>query len=184
MPGIGQSGASPAPHTDSLGVIISLPPALSEQLSGWRARYAGKDAAVVPPHVTLISGRASDSWDAAAAHVRQIAARAEPFTLALKGTGTFEPVSPVVFLNVVSGARECVELHEELLTGPVEHLLEFNFYPHLTVAHDLDADAMARAEAEMADFAAEFEVSSVGLFDYRGGTWALREELAFGGAGR
>ena len=54
MPGIGQSGGSPVPHADSLGVIISLPPALAEQLSERRGEYGGPAAGVVPPHITLV----------------------------------------------------------------------------------------------------------------------------------
>ncbi len=184
MPGIGQSGSSPTPHPDSLGVIISLPAALAKQLSDSRAEYAGPASAVVPPHITLVSGRATDDWADAAAHVRKVAAAGEPFRISLRGTGTFEPVSPVVFLNVDGGAQECARLHEELVRGPLEHLLEFEFHPHLTIAHDLDEAAMARAKAGMADFAADFEVTSIGLYDYLGGGWALREELALGGSGR
>lgn len=184
MPGIGQSGASAAPHADSLGVIISLPPSLAAVLAEKRAEYAGPGAAAVPPHITLVSGRASESWPEAAEHVRRVAAQCGPFRLSLRGTATFEPISPVVYLNVAEGADECAALHEKLLLGPLEHLLDFDFHPHLTVAHDLDEETMVRAKAEMAGFEADFEVAGIGLFDYIGGNWALREELSFGGATR
>jgi len=182
MPGIGQSGASPAPHSDSLGVIISLPAALTAELNRWRESFGGAAVTVVPPHVTLVSGRATGPWIEAAEHVRKVAAAAAPFTIALQGTGTFEPISPVVYLNLVKGVPECIDLHEKLLAGPMDHLLEFDFHPHLTVAHDLDTAAMARAKAEMAGFVAEFEVNSIGLFDYSQDGWSLREELALGGS--
>jgi 2'-5' RNA ligase len=182
MPGIGQSGASPVPHADGLGVIISLPADLAAELSARRARYAGPQAAVVPPHITLVSGRAKDSWDAAAAHVRKVAAAGEPFRLSLRGTNTFEPVSPVVYLNVAAGAEHCAKLHGDLVDGPVEHLVDFDFLPHLTVAHDLDEPAMAQAKLDMAGFEADIEVTSIGLFDYLAGSWALREELDLGGS--
>ncbi|WP_165788055.1 2'-5' RNA ligase family protein [Arthrobacter glacialis] len=181
MPGIGQSGASPVPHADSLGVIISLPAALAAEISARRAVYQGPDAAVVPPHITLVSGRTTDTWEKAAEHVRSVAATAAPFVISLRGTGTFEPVSPVVYLNVARGGAECTELHEQLLAGPLEHLLEFDFLPHLTVAHDLDEPAMTLAKSEMATFNADFEVGSIGLFDHLGGGWELREELSLGG---
>ncbi|MGA7205458.1 MAG: 2'-5' RNA ligase family protein [Specibacter sp.] len=181
MPGIGQSGASPTPHPDSLGVIISMPEDLAADLNRWRESFAGPEAAAVPPHITLVSGRADGSWTQAAEHVRAIAAAGNPFTIALRGTGTFAPISPVVFLRLEQGVEQCVKLHELLLDGPVEHLVEFEFSPHLTVAHDLDDDTMARAETAMADFAAEFEVRSIGLYDYSQGGWALREELNLGG---
>lgn len=182
MPGIGQSGATPSPHADSLGVIISLPPELAEQLSASRSRYAAPGAAVVPPHITLVSGRSRGAWDEAAHHVRTVAAAGQPFSISLRGTGTFEPLSSVVFLNVADGAQECAALHGELLQGPVEHLLEFDFHPHLTIAHDLEADQMERAKEDMAEFSADFEVGSIGLYNVIAGGWCLREELALGGA--
>lgn len=181
MPGIGQSGASPAPHADSLGVIISMPSTLAAELSAWRESFGGPEAAAIPAHITLVSGRAAGSWMEAADYVREVARSAAPFKISLRGTGTFMPISPVVFLNLVEGVQECVELHEQLLAGPVEHLLEFDFHPHLTVAHDLDIESMALAEIEMADFSADFLVSSIGLYDYSHGGWSLREELNLGG---
>lgn len=181
MPGIGQSGASPAPHPDSLGVIISMPPELARELSAWRELFGGPAVAAIPPHVTLVSGRAKGSWAEAAEHVRAVARTAAPFDVSLRGTGTFAPISPVVFLNLVQGVENCLDLHEQLLAGPVEHMLDFEFHPHLTIAHDLDEDAMARAEREMADFAADFRVNTIGLYDYTHGGWSLREELKLGG---
>ncbi|WP_062005343.1 2'-5' RNA ligase family protein [Arthrobacter alpinus] len=182
MPGIGQSGASPAPHPDSLGVIISMPPALAAELRAWREMFGGPDVAAVPPHITLISGRATGTWAHAAEHVRSVARSWAPFEVSLRGTGTFAPISPVVFLNLVDGVDNCLDLHERLLDGPVEHLLDFVFHPHLTVAHDLDAETMARAEREMADFSADFQVLSIGLYDYSHGGWSLCEELPLGKA--
>lgn len=184
MPSIGQSGAPTLPHAGSLGVIISLPASLAAELGQKRAEYAGPSAAVVPAHITLVSGRATESWEAAAAHVRDVAAESVPFKLSLRGTGTFQPVSPVVFLNVDDGAQECAELHARLVQGPLEHQLAFDFHPHLTIAHYLDDDIMDQAKAEMAHFEASFEVASIGLFDYIEGNWALREELNLGGAAR
>lgn len=181
MSGIGQSGASAVPHADSLGVIISLPPALAARLSARQARYAGPDAPVVPPHITLVSGRTTGTWAKAADHVRQVAKGAAPFVISLHGTGTFEPISPVVYLSIGQGGSDCIRLHDQLLAGPLEHLLEFEFHPHLTLAHDLDEAAMAAALSEMADFKADFEVTSIGLFDHLDGGWTLREELNLGG---
>ncbi len=136
----------------------------------------------MPPHITLVSGAASGEWEEAAEHVRKIAAASEPFTISLRGAGSFEPISPVVFLNVIDGAQKCVKLHRALLEGPLEHLPAFEFYPHLTMAHDLDFETMNRAKTELSSFAADFSVNSIGLFDYLAGAWALREELALGGA--
>lgn len=181
MPGIGQSGASPAPLADSLGVIITMPPGLQAELGEVRTRYATPGSPIVPAHITLISGRSTSSWQEAADHVREVAKTVKSFTISLRGTGSFEPVSPVIFLNIVKGQTECVSLHEALLEGPIEHLVGFDYQPHVTIAHDLPEQTMQQAEIEMADFSADFAVESIGLYDFHNGGWALREEISFGG---
>lgn len=181
MPTIGQSGAPLEPRAESLGVIIALPPDLTEELSQWRARYARPDAPLVPAHITLVSGQAKGSWAEAAEHVRSVARGASAFPVSLRGTGSFAPLSEVVFLNLVTGEKECIELHQELIDGPVRHLLDFTYQPHVTIAHDLDPETMAQAQVEMSNFAADFRVESLGLYNFVNGGWNLCEELSFGG---
>lgn len=177
MGGLTAAGTGP----DSLGVIIALPPGLAAEVDQWRASYGGAEAVVVPPHITLVSGTATGDWSRAAGHVRRVARAARPFTVRLRGTGTFRPASQVVYLNVAAGAQECVRLHEQLQTGPLRHEPSFAFHPHLTIAHDEHPDALDRAERELAGFEATFEVTALSLFDAVGGAWTLREELPLDG---
>lgn len=168
-------------HLQCLGVVISLPAGLSAEIEAWRREFGGSAAASIAPHITLVSGNATSEWEPAAAHVRAVAAASEPFTVRLSGTGTFLPVSPVVFLNVVSGAAECTSLHHRLQSGPLAHELEFEYHPHVTIAHDLPEDVMDRAARQLAGLEAEFVVESIGLFDHDAeGNWSLSEELRLG----
>jgi 2'-5' RNA ligase len=90
-------------------------------------------------------------------------------------------VSPVVFLNVIDGFDECVDLHEKLQTGPLHRVLPFPFHPHVTVAHDVNDESMDDAETLLKDYEATFPVTSMGLYEHDDdGFWQLREELTFG----
>lgn len=171
-------------ETMPLGVVIEIPSPLRETLRAWRLTYGGEATALVEPHITLVSGSAAD-WGAAAAHVRTIAAQAKPFTARLNGTGTFRPLTPVVFLNVTEGSAECTALHDALIHGPLGHDLAFSYHPHVTIAHDADDLSMDSAQRELQDESMAFTVTSVGLFGIdASGQWSLREELKLGGPGK
>lgn len=164
-----------------VGITILIPEPLSGELERWRASFGDPMAAVIPPHITLITTTPATDWAGTIRHVRSVAARQRPFTVQLHGTGSFRPISPVVFLNVVQGFDECVELHSLLQSGPLERNLDFPFHPHVTVAHDVSEAGLDAAVEELTAFEAGFEVRSMGLYEHQeSGLWKLREELCFG----
>ncbi|MFJ6003294.1 2'-5' RNA ligase family protein [Arthrobacter sp. NPDC092385] len=164
-----------------VGITIPIPEPLASDLESWRASFGDPMAAVVPPHITLITTTPASDWDATIDHVRAIARRQRPFTVRLSSTGSFRPVSPVVFLKLVDGFDECVDLHSRLQAGPLERDLDFPFHPHVTVAHDVSEAGMNAAVEELHAFEASFEVRSMGLYEHvPSGLWKLREELHFG----
>ncbi len=63
----------------------------------------------------------------------------------LRGTGTFRPVSPVVFVTVAEGISGCEQLASSVRRGPLAADLQFPYHPHVTVAHHLDDDTLDRA---------------------------------------
>jgi 2'-5' RNA ligase len=164
-----------------VGITILIPEPLAGALESWRASFGDPMAAVVPPHITLITTTPASDWDATIDHVRAVARTQRPFEVRLRSTGSFRPVSPVVFLKLVEGFDECVELHARLQTGPLERDLDFPFHPHVTVAHDVSEAGMDAAVEELHAFEASFEVRSMGLYEHvPSGLWKLREELHFG----
>ncbi|BBE22020.1 phosphoesterase [Arthrobacter sp. MN05-02] len=164
-----------------VGITIAIPEPLAGALESWRASFGDPMAAVVPPHITLITTTPASDWDATIDHVRAVARTQRPFEVRLRSTGSFRPVSPVVFLKLVEGFDECVELHARLQTGPLERDLDFPFHPHVTVAHDVSEAGMDAAVEELHAFEASFEVRSMGLYEHvPSGLWKLREELHFG----
>ncbi|WP_262103676.1 2'-5' RNA ligase family protein [Arthrobacter sp. Marseille-P9274] len=172
--------ARPGARTGCVGVVIAVPEPMAGELESWRASFGDPLAAVIPPHITLVTTTPVQDWEETARHVRRIARCQAPFRITLRGTGTFRPVSPVVFLRIAEGFDECVDLHGKLQSGPLQRDLEFSFHPHLTVAHDVSQAGMDAAEAKLADYASSFTVSSMGLYEHdQSGVWILREELSF-----
>ncbi|MHA7292330.1 2'-5' RNA ligase family protein [Arthrobacter sp. HLT1-21] len=164
-----------------VGVVIAVPEPLAAELGRWRASFGDPMAELIPAHITLVTTTPATDWDATVKHVRDVARGQKPFTVTLKSTGTFRPVSPVVFLNLEEGFDACAELHARLQCGPLERSLEFPFHPHVTVAHDVSAASMDGAETQLAGFEASFTVRTMGLYEHDScGTWRLREELSFG----
>lgn len=164
-----------------MGITIPIPEPLAGKLESWRASFGDPMAAVVPPHITLITTTPAWDWDATIDHVRAVARRQQPFEVRLSSTGSFRPVSPVVFLKLEAGFDECVQLHSELQAGPLERELEFPFHPHVTVAHDVSEAGMDAAIEELRAFEASFPVRTMGLYEHEpSGLWKLREELHFG----
>ncbi len=165
----------------SIGVILGFPPDIAEELGRWRASFGDPMAGVIPAHITLITTTMTQDWDATLAHVRAVARKQDPFVVTIAGTGTFRPVSPVVYVNVEDGFGDCVSLHRDLQSGPLERELPFAYHPHVTVAHDVAPESLDEAEAALKDYRATFPVASMGLYEHDdNGIWQLREELNFG----
>ena len=165
----------------SLGVILGFPPEIAEELQRWRASFGDPMATVIPAHITLVTTTPTQDWESARDHVREVARTQAPFMVTIAGTGSFRPVSPVVFINVEEGFGACVELHEKLQTGPLERELPFAYHPHVTIAHDVAPESLDEAETVLKDYRATFPVVSMGLYEHDAdGIWQLREELDFG----
>jgi 2'-5' RNA ligase len=182
-----RTGGSPAGNGQSssdgisVGVILRFPPEVAEELQRWRASFGDPMAGVIPAHITLVTTTMTQDWEATRCHVRDVASKQEPFTVTIAGTGSFRPVSPVVFLKVDDGFAECVRLHRLLQTGPLERELPFAYHPHVTVAHDVAPESLDEAETVLKNYRATFPVASMGLYEHDdNGIWQLREELDFG----
>ncbi|HET6240854.1 MAG TPA: 2'-5' RNA ligase family protein [Arthrobacter sp.] len=165
----------------SIGVILGFPPDIATELQRWRASFGDPMAGVIPAHITLVTTTMTKDWDATRDHVCEVARKQDPFSVTIAGTGSFRPVSPVVFLNVEDGFERCVNLHRQLQTGPLERELPFAYHPHVTIAHDVAPESLDEAETVLKDYRATFPVASMGLYEHDdNGIWQLREEFDFG----
>ncbi len=113
--------------------------------------------------------------------VSRIAAANAEFTITLRGTGTFRPVSPVVFVAVHSGWQECLDLQTQLNAGVLAQEREFPYHPHVTIAHKLDDAQLDRAQASMSDFTGDVPVTTIELFEHSGEVWRELESFRLGG---
>ncbi|MFI2753484.1 2'-5' RNA ligase family protein [Cellulomonas sp. P22] len=151
-----------------IGVAVTIPEPYGSLLQEARARFGDPAAPFIPPHITLLGPTAVGPEDQAVIdeHLLGIAARHRPFVVHLRGTGTFRPVSPVVFVQVVDGIASCEALEREIRTGPLEQELRFYYHPHVTVAHEVDEAALDRAFDGLVDFEASFVVSAIHSYAY------------------
>ena len=148
------------------GVAITVPEPWGSTLQEHRSRFGDPMAAFIPPHVTLLPPTEvdDDALKALRAHLDGVVTRHRAFTMVLAGTGTFRPVSPVVFVQVSQGISSCEQLETDVRSGPVRRELEFNYHPHVTVAHHVDDGRLDIAFDALAGFRAEFEVTQVDLY--------------------
>lgn len=148
------------------GVAITITEPWGSVLQDARERFGDPMARSIPPHVTLLPPTEIDeaSLGEFEAHLDVVARGHAAFGMTLSGTGTFRPLSPVVFVQVSSGISQCELLETAVRSGPVTRELEFNYHPHVTVAHHLPEAALDAAYDELADFRSTFEVGSFELF--------------------
>ncbi|WP_241967107.1 2'-5' RNA ligase family protein [Pseudokineococcus lusitanus] len=163
-----------ADHEVTVGVAVAVPEPHATRLREHRRAFGDPLADAVPPHVTLLppttvpSGRVDEVLE----HLQRAAAATGPFTLSLRGTGTFRPVSPVVFVALAEGAAECGALERAVRRGPLERELAFDYHPHVTVAHHVPDAAMDRALAELSDFEVDLAVDAFWLYRHgHDGVW-------------
>ncbi len=151
-----------------IGVAIPIPEPWNSELRDWRASVGDPQACTVPPHVTLLPPTDLPEHDTAAAeaHLTAVAGAHQPFDLHLRGTGSFRPVSDVVFVAVASGISECEMLASAVRAGPLSRPSQFPYHPHVTIAQALPDEALDKAYDGLADFEAKFRVAGFTLFEH------------------
>ncbi|GHF84814.1 2'-5' RNA ligase family protein [Streptomyces griseosporeus] len=173
--------------TVTIGVSIAVPEPHGSLLQQLRAGFGDAAAFGIPTHVTLLPPTEIDDTllPAVEAHLTEVAAAGRPFPMRLRGTGTFRPLSPVVFVQVVEGGEDCSRLQQRIrdTSGPVARELPFPYHPHVTVAHGIDEAAMDRAYAELADYEADWSCTGFALYEQGpDGVWRKLREFPFGGS--
>jgi 2'-5' RNA ligase len=153
----------------AIGVAIDIPEPWGAQLTERRAAAGDPAADFVPAHLTLLGPTVVATADLPAVeeHLAAVSAEHRPFPLHLRGTGTFRPVTEVVFVAVAAGISECEQLHEAVRAEPhLRRPYRFPYHPHVTVAHDVPADQLDAVYADLAGFEASFQVRQFTLFEH------------------
>jgi 2'-5' RNA ligase len=167
----------------TIGVSIAVPDPWGSELQQYRISLGDESARHIPTHVTLLPPLqvADDGMEGVVSHLRGVAARSAAFRMHLRGTGTFRPVSPVVFVGVVEGISRCEQLAAEVRRGPLAVEKTFPYHPHVTVAHHLPEESLDKAFSDLGSYDAAFDVEDVWMYlhDERSG-WRPSESFPLG----
>ena len=150
-----------------ISVSIAVAAPFAGELQRLRASFGDPSARSIPTHVTLLSPTeiADEEGSEIHEHLQQVADAQQPFTMLLRSTGTFRPVSPVVFVQVAGGISACERIEQAIRTGPMKRDVQFYYHPHVTIAHHVVEEAMDRAFNELASYECSFEVTAFDLFE-------------------
>jgi 2'-5' RNA ligase len=166
-----------------IGVSIAVPEPFASLIQDARAGYGDELARAIPTHVTLLPPTevSPASLSEVEEHLTAAAAAHQPFSVLLHGSGSFRPVSPVVFVRIEAGAQECREVEASVRSGLLARELHFPYHPHVTVAQGVAEQALDRAQRELRGFHAEFKVPGFSLYCYGADeVWRPTREFLFG----
>ena len=150
----------------TIGVAVAIPEPWASELQDYRTAVGDTTAAMIPTHITLVPPTDIDDMVVADVekHLEEVATEIGRYCVHLRGTGTFRPVSPVVFVTLVEGISQCEQLAGAVRRGPLDVDLQYPYHPHVTVAHHLEDPLLDRAFEELAAFECEFDVSDFHLY--------------------
>ena len=150
----------------TIGVAIAVPDPWGPELQKYRASLGDASAHGIPTHITLMPPFEVDEAQLPEVekHLAEAAASRPAFRIHLRGTGTFRPVSPVVFVTVVRGISSCEQLAFAVRSGPLATDLAFPYHPHVTVAHDLDDRLLDQAFDDLSGFECQFDADHFLLY--------------------
>jgi 2'-5' RNA ligase len=167
----------------TIGVALAIPEPYGSELQALRESFGDRLAASIPTHITLLPPTPipTADLDRVEEHLRKVAQGERSFEIHLRGTGTFHPVSPVVFVSVALGISDCERVEQAVRSGPLARELVFPYHPHVTVAHDLPTAVLERAFDELANYDVRFPVWGFSLFEHgKDGVWRPQRDFMFG----
>jgi 2'-5' RNA ligase len=150
----------------TIGVALAIPEPWATELQDYRAAIGDPMAVEIPTHITLVPPTVvtREQLDEIEVQLAVAAEKVESFCVHLRGTGTFRPISPVVFVCLVEGISQCEQLADAVRSGLLALDLAFPYHPHVTIAHHLSDDQLDRAFDELADFECRFDVEDFKLY--------------------
>ncbi|MGZ4639061.1 MAG: 2'-5' RNA ligase family protein [Actinomycetes bacterium] len=167
----------------TIGVAIAIPEPHGSELQAQRESFGDQLATSIPTHITLLPPTPvpGADFERIEEHLRKVAEAEHPFDIHLRGTGTFHPVSPVVFVSVALGISDCERVEGAVRSGPLARELTFPYHPHVTVAHDLPQETLEQAFESLAHYDVRFPVWGFSLYEHgKDGVWRPHREFAFG----
>ena len=170
--------------TPVVGVALPVPEPWGSEVQERRIGYGDVRARHIPTHITLLppTPLGQECLEPLREHLRAVAAAHPPFEVVLRGTGTFRPVSEVVYLQVAQGVSSCERLERAVRGGPVQRELSFPYHPHVTLAHDVPPPVLDRAFAELSDLVAQYRADHFSLYLHGGDEdWRVVDHFTLSG---
>lgn len=150
----------------TIGVSLAVPEPWGSRLQEFRVANGDAQGATIPTHITLVPPVAVDEklMRDVERHLAEVSATTPSYGVHLRGSGTFRPVSPVVFVNLVEGISQTEQLAKDCRRGPLDLQLDFPYHPHVTVAHLDDDELLDRAFDELTTFDCSYTVDAFHLY--------------------
>ncbi|WP_029767581.1 2'-5' RNA ligase family protein [Haloglycomyces albus] len=157
-----------AGETVNVGVSVPVPEPWLGQLDQARIDSGDPQGGIVPAHLTLLppSLIQLDVLPEFERHLTEVAARLPPFLLHLRGTGTFRPITDVVFVAVAQGIAMCERLAAAIGHGPIRNTYRYPYHPHVTVAQDVPQENLDRVFHDLGHFDAQWTVDGFVLYTH------------------
>jgi 2'-5' RNA ligase len=152
----------------TIGVAVPVPEPFGSLLREARASFGDPMASTVPTHITLTPPIEIDEPRLAAlpANLHRATDDFPAYGIRLRGTGTFRPISPVVFVAVSEGISQTELLARRIRAALGITDLDFPYHPHVTVAHHLPDSGLDRAFDALAQFECQFRVADFALYHH------------------
>ncbi|MEY2431507.1 MAG: hypothetical protein QOC92_1232 [Acidimicrobiaceae bacterium] len=163
-----------------LASALLVPEPFAREIDGLR-RALGDDLERVPPHLTLVPpvNVRVDDVSAVLAQLRGAGAGIEPFAVTLGPPATFQPVNPVVYLQVGGDVEAVNEIRNRVFTGALARKLTHEFVPHVTISENTAPDRIDVALIALADYKIEVSFESVHLLQEVRRRWNPIAEVRF-----
>ncbi|MPZ60361.1 MAG: 2'-5' RNA ligase family protein [Propionibacteriales bacterium] len=164
----------------TIGVAIAIPEPYGSELRRLRASFGDGQANAIPSHVTLLPPTtiAAAELPEVEEHLAEVAKRNCGFVIRLRGTATFRPVSPVVFVALAEGISSCELLANDVRSGRLAQELHYPYHPHVTVAQHLDDAALDTAFTALSGYECVFDVGAFQLFIHgKDAMWRTHQEF-------
>ena len=130
----------------------------SEIIDRIRAKYDPL-AGLVRPHITLVFPFEGDFGNEVLERVLENRlSHIKPFDIRLKGiTGDYGHFGNTLFLNIIQGMKEIIEIHDVLYANEFRHYdLGFDYVPHITVGKLPSKEMLDEALASVGHIEDEF----------------------------
>ena len=170
----------------TIGIAVGIPEPWGSQLDQQRAAAGDPMASLIPAHLTLLGptevGGNSNLFAKIEEHLAVTATEHRPFQLHLRGTGTFRPITQVVFVAVAAGIAACEQLAADITSGPLDRSLKYPYHPHVTVAQDVSEQALDAVYDGLSSFEARFPVDAFTLYQHgEDGRWQPQRRFVLTG---